>query len=109
MRLGSRNGSDHTAAMTQSTSDHGLPPRRKLHVLGRTMHLPHSKPARITIGGTLVVGGCLGFLPVLGFWMIPLGFLVLSHDLPWARRRRRRVAVWWERRRRRNGSEASKT
>lgn len=55
---------------------------------------------RISIGGALVFFGCLGFLPVLGFWMIPLGLLVLSHDLAWARRHRRRLVVWWERRQR---------
>ena len=86
--------------MTEKTSDHSLPPRRKIHVLGRAIHLPHSKPLRITIGGVLIVFGCFGFLPVLGFWMIPLGLLVLSHDLAWARRRRRRLVVWWERRQR---------
>jgi hypothetical protein len=37
---------------------------------------------------------------VLGFWMVPLGILVLSVDLPAARRLRRRTVVWWERRRR---------
>jgi len=40
----------------------------------------------------------LGFLPVLGFWMIPLGLLVLSVDLPAVRRWRRQFTVWWNRR-----------
>jgi hypothetical protein len=79
-------------------------PRRKINVLGRSIHLPNSKPLRITIGSLLVAFGIFGFLPVLGFWMAPLGLLVLSHDLAWARRNRRRFEVWWEkRRRRRNG------
>jgi hypothetical protein len=30
--------------------------------------------------------------------MIPLGFIVLSHDLPFARRWRRRFSIWWHRR-----------
>jgi len=91
------------AGMTEKTSDHTLTPRRKVHVFGRTIHLPHSKPLRIAIGVLLVLFGILGFLPVLGFWMIPLGLLVLSHDFAWPRRQRRRLAVWWEKRRRRNG------
>ena len=82
-------------------------PRRKIHLLGRRIPLPHSKPLRITIGTLLILFGILGFLPVLGFWMVPLGLLVLSHDLAWARRRRRRLAVWWERRQRRNGSNGN--
>ena len=53
---------------------------------------------RVGIGGLLVVGGLLGFLPVLGFWMIPLGLLVLSYDLPAVRRWRRRFEVTWLRR-----------
>ncbi len=90
--------------MNDKPIDHSLLPRRKIHIFGRTVHLPHSKPLRISIGGGLVVLGCLGFLPVLGFWMIPLGMLVLSHDVAWARRRRRRFSVWWERRRRAKGT-----
>lgn len=55
--------------------------------------------ARIGIGVLLIVGGVIGFLPVLGFWMIPLGLLVLSYDLPMVRRWRRRLEVAWYRRR----------
>ncbi|MEX3009224.1 hypothetical protein [Hoeflea sp. TYP-13] len=55
--------------------------------------LPRSQLLRMGLGGLLVVGGILGFLPVLGFWMIPLGLLILSHDLPMVRRWRRKLAV----------------
>ncbi len=51
-----------------------------------------------------MVGGTLGFLPVLGFWMLPLGFIVLSNDIAFIRRRRRRLVIWWSRRKR--GSKA---
>lgn len=61
--------------------------------------LPRSRIARMAIGILLIFCGLLGFLPILGFWMLPLGFLVLSHDLPVARRWRRRFSVWWHRRR----------
>jgi hypothetical protein len=60
-------------------------------------HLPQSRPTRIGLGILLVAGGFVGFLPVLGFWMIPLGLLVLSVDLPPVRRARRRLTVWWHR------------
>ena len=59
------------------------------------MPLPGSAIARVAIGLLLILGGCLGFLPVLGFWMAPLGLVVLSIDLPFARRWRRRAEVWW--------------
>lgn len=67
---------------------------------GRHVPLPRSKALRISLGVALVLGGIVGFLPVLGFWMIPLGVIILSVDLPVARRLRRRVVVWWERRQR---------
>lgn len=60
--------------------------------------MPRSRIGRMAIGVALVLCGFLGFLPILGFWMIPLGLLVLSHDLPIARRLRRRLAVWWHKR-----------
>lgn len=43
------------------------------------------KAVRISIGLLLVVGGLFGFLPVLGFWMIPLGLVILAVDFRWAR------------------------
>lgn len=61
--------------------------------------MPRSRVGRIATGSALVVGGTFGFLPILGFWMVPLGLIVLSHDLPAVRRRRRRLAVWWASRR----------
>ena len=78
--------------------------------LGRwRIRLPNHPAIRIALGVLLVVAGFLGFLPILGFWMLPLGFLVLSHDLPLVRRQRRRIALWWARRRaaRSSGTEGS--
>ena len=69
----------------------------KVRLFDRHFHLPQSKPIRIGIGILLIAGGFVGFLPVLGFWMIPLGLLVLSVDLPIVRRWRRQLTVWWHR------------
>ncbi|MVA97458.1 hypothetical protein GN330_09375 [Nitratireductor sp. CAU 1489] len=67
---------------------------------GRTVPMPRSRLARIVVGGVLVfLGLFFGFLPVLGYWMVPLGLLVLSYDIAAIRRLRRRLVVWWERRR----------
>ncbi|HVZ28455.1 MAG TPA: hypothetical protein VG798_07335 [Rhizomicrobium sp.] len=60
--------------------------------------LPKSRLLRILMGVLLILLGAFGFLPILGFWMIPLGLLVLSADFAAARRLRRRMAVAWERR-----------
>lgn len=45
---------------------------------------------RWPVGVLLVVFGFLGFLPVLGFWMIPLGIAVMAMDIRPALERRRR-------------------
>lgn len=42
---------------------------------------------RSVAGISLMIGGVLGFLPVLGFWMFPAGVALLSLDLPPLRRR----------------------
>jgi hypothetical protein len=39
-------------------------------------------PVRFPIALLLIFGGLLGFLPVLGLWMLPLGLLLLAVDLP---------------------------
>jgi len=55
--------------------------------------------ARIIVGLLLLLSGFLGFLPILGFWMIPLGLLVLSLDFQWARRGYLSIILWFRRRR----------
>ena len=64
------------------------------------IRVPKSPIVRQGMGVGLVVGGIFGFLPVLGFWMIPLGVGVLSVDNPPLRRLRRKTEVWFARRRR---------
>ena len=44
-------------------------------------------PASIALTG----GGVLGFLPVLGVWMLPVGLALLAHDMPPMRRPLARV------------------
>ncbi|MDO9127360.1 hypothetical protein [Parvibaculum sp.] len=68
---------------------------------GRKIHVPGPPILRIVVGVVLILCGTVGFLPVLGFWMLPLGVLVLSVDLHPVRRMRRRIEVWWGRRRQR--------
>lgn len=56
---------------------------------------------RQTVGTLLIIGGLLGFLPVLGYWMLPLGLALLAVDFPIARRMNRNLQVWWGRMRQR--------
>ncbi len=91
------------AASEEKKSGFGIDPKDGKLMLGRfRIPMPRSRFGRMTLGIILVIGGCLGFLPILGFWMVPLGLLVLSIDLAFVRRRRRRISVWWARRRPRN-------
>lgn len=46
---------------------------------------------RSVLGVLLMVGGVFGFLPVLGFWMFPLGIAFVALDLPLSRHR---VDAW---------------
>jgi hypothetical protein len=46
------------------------------------------------MGLAFIVFGFVGFLPVVGFWMVPVGLAILSVDSPLARRLRRRAEVW---------------
>lgn len=60
--------------------------------------LQASPPLRWSVGLLLIVGGVFGFLPVLGFWMIPLGVLLLAVGSPKVRETAkaafRRVRAW---------------
>ncbi|MDD1500297.1 MULTISPECIES: PGPGW domain-containing protein [Agrobacterium] len=79
----------------------GIHPKTgRLHMGKWSVAMPRSRIGRIVIGTVLVICGLLGFLPVLGFWMVPLGLLVLSQDLRFVRRKRRQLAIWWEYRKR---------
>ena len=50
---------------------------------------------RLPLGALLIGGGVLGFLPILGFWMIPLGVIVCLAGIPqvrrWVNRQRRAI------------------
>lgn len=58
---------------------------------------------RAPLSVVLILGGFLGFLPILGFWMLPLGALLLAEDIPALKRPTLRalgaVQRWWDRRR----------
>jgi hypothetical protein len=61
--------------------------------------MPGTQRQRFFLGLGLCLGGVVGFLPVVGFWMLPLGLVVLSVDRPALRRFRRRLEIRWGRRR----------
>ena len=46
------------------------------------LRLPSSRIVRILVSALLIVGSLFSFLPILGVWMLPLGLIILSQDLP---------------------------
>jgi hypothetical protein len=65
----------------------------------RWMWRPSARLVRIPTGVLLCLGGVFGILPLLGFWMLPLGLVLLAEDVPPLRRATSRVLDWIERRR----------
>ena len=48
---------------------------------------------RSLIGVLFMIGGVFGFLPILGFWMLPLGIAFVALDIPSSRHR---IEHWME-------------
>ena len=69
---------------------------------GYKIRVPGHPIVRLLLGALLVIFGLLGFLPFLGFWMVPLGLIILSIDIAAVRRKRRawsvKLGVWLTRR-----------
>lgn len=79
-----------------------ITPRTSLSLGQWTIAIPGTPKARRALGVLLIVGGILGFLPVLGFWMAPLGLFVLSIDSPFLRRVRRKWQIFIEHKKRKD-------
>ncbi len=76
---------------------HSLPSRARQWYLWLAQ--PKAKYLRWLLGCLLILGGILGFLPILGFWMIPLGVLLIGQDIPAAQRIALRLLDWLRRQR----------
>jgi hypothetical protein len=55
---------------------------------------PSFRSVRIPLGIALAAGGILGFLPILGFWMLPLGLALIARDIPLLRPPLIRFLTW---------------
>ena len=63
----------------------------------RWLRQPGSWLVRYPAAAFLIFGGVLGFLPILGFWMVPLGLLLIATDWPVLRPPLARLLQWIER------------
>lgn len=70
-----------------------MSPQRRRYWFGRAERALHwadrTLPTglRAPLGVLLAAGGLIGFLPILGFWMLPLGLAFIALDIPPLRRR----------------------
>ena len=48
------------------------------------------------MGVLLTLGGVVGFLPIVGFWMLPIGLALLADDVQLLRSLRSRMLDWVE-------------
>lgn len=58
---------------------------RSRRILER-LRQPQWRLVRIPAGIALSLAGLVGFLPLVGFWMLPLGLAILAIDIPSAGR-----------------------
>jgi len=65
----------------------------------RFLRKPSGRWLRLPAGLLLTFGGVLGFLPLVGFWMLPIGLALLADDVPLLRSLRSRWLQWIERHR----------
>lgn len=66
---------------------------------------PEMRLVRILVAVIFIPGGLIGFfLPIFGFWMTPVGFMLIAQDVPFMRGPMSRMLAWtndqWEKRRR---------
>ena len=88
---------DHRAEIERHLAwfESKMPPRPARFV--GWLRKPSSRYVRLPVGVALVGGGLLSFLPVLGLWMLPLGLVLISQDVPALEKPTARTLGWLER------------
>ncbi|WP_322513854.1 hypothetical protein SR870_12310 [Rhodopseudomonas palustris] len=91
------NETDHRAELDRHLAwfESKLPPK-PAHFVG-WLRRPTSKYVRLPVGVLLIGGGVFSFLPVLGFWMLPLGLVLIAQDVPALEKPTARTLGWVER------------
>jgi hypothetical protein len=60
----------------------------------RWVRQPSARWVRWPLALVLMAGGIVGFLPVLGLWMLPLGLVLIAQDIPGLRGPMARLVAW---------------
>lgn len=86
---------DDTRDLFDRTLDR-LERRGRLRSVIRWARHPARRPGRVPLGILCVVGGLFWFLPVTGIWMLPIGLVLIAHDVPRLRDPVARLMCWIE-------------
>lgn len=70
---------------------------QKLAGFLRWLRQPHAIWVRIPFAIFFILFGMVGFLPLVGFWMIPVGLLLLAEDVPALARPVAKILAWIDR------------
>ena len=72
-----------------SNSSHNVSKTIKFYTYSILRWVVHRLPPgiRSLAGIALMIGGIFGILPILGFWMFPLGLAFIALDIPWTKGR----------------------
>ncbi len=62
----------------------------------RWLRKPELRWLRLGAGILFVLFGFVGFLPILGFWMVPLGLIILAQDSKFLQRPTLKAITWLE-------------
>ena len=60
--------------------------RERMRPVIMWLRQPHLRWLRLPVAALFILGGLLGFFPILGFWMIPIGVVLLVDDIPGIKR-----------------------
>lgn len=64
--------------------------RQTLHWL----HRPDARPVRIPVAILCLIGALFSFLPLLGLELLPIGLMLLAHDVPALRAPAASMTMW---------------
>jgi hypothetical protein len=70
-----------------------IAPTRVSHML-HWLHRPDAKPVRIPLAILCLIGALFSFLPLLGVELLPIGLMLLAHDVPSLRGPAASMTMW---------------
>lgn len=63
----------------------------------RWLRDPEARTVRLTVGVLLIILSFFWFLPIIGLEFLPIGLLLVAHDIPFLRKPVARSFIWLDR------------